>query len=234
MSKNVKENMPTWLSVLFVCVMVPGVFYYRFGKVDAYGIGVTIFIVSTLVIPLWMNRFNEHNEPDPEVQNIPPGRFDWLVPVWGLLIPFGPLILWGINNLTVSTWQNYNLILGAKVLVCVVLPLICGLPMYKYMRGKYVYISVLIFTIGTGIPLMVGYNSFMDLVNGPKSEVTEIIEVKRFSLQDRSGRSRSSSLLEVKLSNGRKLDANIKAVNPKKGQATVLYLDKNNLLIGVK
>ena len=93
--------------------------------------------------------------------------------VWLLSIPFGPFFGWLCTEQL--TAENWRILAGVRAFLCVLVPLICVLPLLRCVRGTKAVPAGLILLIGTAFPVLTGLGSAMDVTRGP---VWENVEVK--------------------------------------------------------
>lgn len=200
------KQLPFWAQLLVIAILLPAAFWLRFGRVDAFALGFTAFLLLLALAVHYLPGLADRYGADQAQHPVAPGRLDWLAPVWLLCIPFAPLVLWLIGSLAVVTEANWRLVLGSKAFVCVVLPVISVLPLLKYVRGQAAPISMLILAIGTLFPVTFGLNALWDLSSGPQREQVVVAHVRQVQAYV-SGRSVATDIVEVELGDGRTLQA---------------------------
>jgi len=196
--------------------------------------GVMGFVLIAVCAAEFLPRLSRKPGVEQAVNKVKPGRFDWLGVVWLLAIPFAPLALWLINSLATVNADNWRSILAVKVFLCVVLPVLCVLPLLRYVRGKAGPWLALILCIGTTFPVCFGWASAVDLIRKPRWESVQITRINRVVMVDRHGHEVRTRTLKVYLGGGRVIEANSDVVSLKKGPANVLILKALGLLIDVR
>lgn len=65
------------------------------------------------------------------------------------------------------TLASWRWIYGGQVFLSVVLPIVTGLPLLRYVRGRAALIMLALLLIITSLPVLSARSSFLDLVEGP-------------------------------------------------------------------
>ncbi len=203
------KALPFWQQLLGIAIIIPALFWMKFRRVDAFGFGFTAFLLLLVVAVHFLPAMGDRYAADQARHPVAPGPFDVLAPLWLLCIPFAPFVLWLIGSLTVVSNHNWQFIMGSKSFVCVALPIICVLPMLKYIRGEAAPVAIVILAIGTLFPVSFGLTALLDLRSGPQRENVVITEVRRVRANVRQG-SVETDILEVTLKDGRTLTANLR------------------------
>jgi hypothetical protein len=220
------ENRPKqWslpVSIVATAVLIPLAFWLRFGYVDGYGYGVTLFLilleVAVEVLPLRVDAA-EKKPPPP----VPRGRFDFLGVIWLLLIPFGPFLGWFFTSYFDVDAGNYRLLLSIKTVLCVIGPVVCVLPLLRYLRHPYVSFGLAVLAIGTGFPILMGIHAAGDLVRGPHWQDIQITGFRDIANNTQAGTRVRIAGAFVELADGRTL-TRTQQIKLHKGAAHVLVL----------
>jgi hypothetical protein len=221
-----------WPGIALIAVVLPAVFYVRFGRVDAFAMGFTAFLLLITMAIQFIPALNKKYGTEQEKIKVSRGPFDWLGPVWLLCIPFAPFLLWMMDSLTIVTIDNWKIILGTKAGLCVLLPCVSVLPLLRYVRGKATPYALLILALGTGFPVSVGWHSMRDFLQGPQQETVSVVSASAIHLSIKY-RDVTTSILEVKLSDGRTLEANTLIGTVAPGPADITLLPQTGVMLAV-
>ena len=155
------------LGAVEATVLVPLLFYLRFGRVGPLGWGTTVFFVVYLLLTATALYFR----PRTDFHSPVPLRGDWLDRVgafWLVGCAFGPFFGWivtsGIFSITQSSWQW---LYAARVFLAAVVPILLALPLTRYVRGKSTLIALPLLVIVTLLPVSTAMNVSLDLWEGP-------------------------------------------------------------------
>jgi hypothetical protein len=154
------------LSALGCAILIPLIFYLRFGEVSPLGWGTTIFFVVYGVLAAIGLYFRPRTEYHTRVTL----WGDWLDRIgafWLVSCVFGPLLGWVITAvfpLTVDSWQGlYSL----RVILAAGLPLLTALPLTRYIRGKAARVALPLLVGVTLLPIWSVAAVSRDLQAGP-------------------------------------------------------------------
>ena len=222
-----RQELPVWQQFLFIAVAVPGLFWMKTGRVDGFAIGFTAFLLLLAAAlhfllpvgrPLLAQQSADETKsalrrraPQPATEAKPalrPHPLDRLVVLWMLCIPCSPLALYIIANMTTLDRGNWRTILGSKVFVCVVLPLIGALPLLRHIRGPAARYALLVAVVGTLFPVAFGLPALADLLGGPRRERVTITAVRGIVVERRGHGEELTDICNVDLADGRTLQAN--------------------------
>ena len=154
------------LGAVEVAVLIPALFYLRFGVVGGLGWGMTVFFVVYCLLAAVGLHFRARTDYHTPVAL----RGDWLDRIgafWLVACAFGPLFGWIATSmlpLTPSTWRWVYLL---RVALAAALPLITALPLTRYLRGKATLVGLPILVIITLLPIWSVTNVAWDLWQGP-------------------------------------------------------------------
>jgi len=154
------------LGVVECAVLIPLLFYLRFGEVGGLGWGTTVFFVFYCLLAAIGLYFRSRSEYHTPVRLLG----DWLDRIgafWLVCCIFGPLLGWMITSalpLTVASWRG---LYGIRVFLAIGLPLLTALPLTRYLRGKATLIALPILVVVTMLPIWSVVNVSRDLWEGP-------------------------------------------------------------------
>jgi hypothetical protein len=154
------------LGAIECAVLIPLLFYMRFGEVGGLGWGTTIFFVFYCLLAAISLYFRSRPEYHTPVRM----RGDWLDHIgafWLVACVFGPLFGWMLTStlpLTIATWRG---LYGLRVFLAIGLPLLTALPLTRYLRGKATLIALPILVVITMLPIWSVVNVSRDLWEGP-------------------------------------------------------------------
>jgi len=248
-------ELPVWQQFLLIAVGVPGLFWMKTGRVDAFALGFTAFLLLLaaavhFLLPVDRPRDAPHpadaakpalrpREPPATSEAKPvhrPHPLDRLAILWMLCIPVSPLAVYVIANMTTLTAGNWRAILGSKVFVSVVLPLIGVLPLLRFIRGPAARYALLVAAIGTLFPVAFGLPALADLIRGPSRDRVTITAAQRIVVARRGHGEEATDIVEVHLADGRTLEANTrntKLRGLREGPATLTVLRATESIIDV-
>ncbi len=132
---------------------------------------------------------------------------------WIGSIVCGPFVGWIVAQVCSLTLSNWRLQLGIRLTLTAILPLVCVLPMLRFVRGPFAHLMLLILAVGTLFAVTTGLEADIDLVRGPVWETVTVSDV----LDD-----------SVKLSDGRELDYSEEA---KKDLKVLLHYGRMDILV---
>lgn len=231
--KQSRNELPFWPGFVLIAVVVPAFYWLRYGRIDAFTYGFTGFLLLLALGIQFLPKLGDKYEEDQAAIKVSPGLFDRLGIVWLLAIPFAPFAMWLVGSLWTIDASNWRTVLGIKAFLCVAVPVVCVLPLVRYVRGKAAPYAMLFLFLGTAFPVSVGWASASDFIRGPHWEAVVVTDVKRIYGQYKM-RDFPTPILDVRLSDGRELQANSNVSTPKEGAANVLVLDSLGLILGLR
>lgn len=154
------------LSALESVVLVPLLFYLRFGEVTDLGWGLTVFFVVYCLLAAVGLYFRPKSEFHTPVKL----RGDWidhLGAFWLVSCAFGPFFGWVVTSVFPITATTWRWLYALRVFLAIVLPLVTALPAIRYLRGKATLVALPILVVITLLPIWSAVNFGRDLWNGP-------------------------------------------------------------------
>lgn len=152
--------------VIESAILIPALFYLRFGEVGPLGWGTTAFFVAyclVAAIALYFGPRTEYHTPVPL-------RGDWLDRIgafWLVACVFGPLLGWIITSVVPITLEAWRWLYDVRVFLAAGLPLITALPLTRYVRGKAAWIALPLLIVITLLPIWTAVDTGRDLWAGP-------------------------------------------------------------------
>lgn len=218
-----------WQSIVLIAVLIPLIFWLRFGRIDGFVIAFTTFLIMLITAVTFLPGAGSKykNDAPPDVSF---SKFDKLGVVWLLSIPFSPFLSWIISEYFSMTVHNWQTILSIKAGLCVVVPCVSLLPLIRYIKGKSALIATLILVIGTSFPVIIGWNSMLDLIEGPQERSVMISDVQSI-YYTRNFKEIPTDILEIKIDDGKVFQANNKYVSVKPGVHTLVMLEHVGVVI---
>lgn len=221
------------VSLAFTAVAIPLMFWMQFGVVDGYAYGFTGFLLllqlAVGVIPKKVDELAESSEAS-KVKRRP---FDFLGVIWLLCIPFAPFLGWIVTSSFDLDPSNWKMLFGIRAFLCVVLPVICVLPLIRYVRGKPAPFLIAVLGIGTAFPILTGLDSAIDFVHGAEWQKVEIVGAGGFTLRPIAAGVDVSDLY-IKLGDGRTLARSKAATNIHGGAIELLVLPASEIILGAR
>jgi hypothetical protein len=154
------------LAAVESAVLVPLLFYWRFGEVDGLGWGMTVFFVVYCLLAAIGLYFRPRTEYHTPVRM----RGDWADRVgafWLVSCAFGPFLGWVVTSAFPITVTSWRWLYALRVILAVGAPLVTALPLTRYLRGKATLIALPILVVITLLPIWSAVNVGRDLWNGP-------------------------------------------------------------------
>src|SRR5205085_6847027 len=157
------------IAAAYAAVYIPALFYLRFGEINAFALSFTGFMV--LLCLLVALGYAVQNTPDYQTPvRAKGGVLDYVGGFWLVACAFGPLFGWlmtaPVFELTEGNWRWRYVV---RVVLSLGLPVLTALPLFRYVRGKYWYVMVMLLF---GLPTLAawsGLNTLLDLREGPVS-----------------------------------------------------------------
>jgi hypothetical protein len=162
-------------------ILVPLIFYLRFGRVDGFGWGVTIFFV----IYCFLTAVGLYFLKRPAYHTPVAARNDWrdrIGAFWLMACVFGPFFGWVLTSAVPLTTENWRWLYGGRVVLSIGLPILTALPLMRYVRGRGAGVMIALLVGVTALPIWSGWATWQDLWAGP---VRRPAEQLRFTRQDR-------------------------------------------------
>jgi hypothetical protein len=227
---NEPKSSKYWQSVVLVAVLIPMIFWLRFGRVDGFVFAFTAFLILLMTAVQFLPGLGSKYGNDSPAKNISPSKVDGLGVVWLLSIPFAPFLSWMISEFLTITADNWRMILAIKAGLCVLLPCVCVLPLARYIKGKTALIATLILVIGTCFPVIIGWNSMLDLLEGPQEKSVVVSSVHPI-YYTRNFKQTATDISEITLDDGKVFQVNNKYVSLEPGAQTLVMLQHVEIVI---
>ena len=154
------------VSALLCVVLIPGLFYIRFGVVDGFAWGVTIFFVGYCLLAAVGLYFGPRREFHTPVRLIG-DWLDMLGAFWLVACVFGPFFGWVLTSALPITEASWRWLYGLRFTLGGVLPLVTALPLTRYLRGKATLVGLPILLVVTLLAFLSVANVGRDLWAGP-------------------------------------------------------------------
>jgi hypothetical protein len=218
------------MSLLVTAIGIPLLFLLAFGEIDEFAYGVTGFL---LLLELAVGILPQKSaELSAGLSKVKRGRFDFLGAIWLLSIPFGPFSGWILTNAFDITLSNWRLLFAIRATVTVLVPLVCVLPLLRYVRGRTAFFILGVLVLGTAFPVLTGIHAAIDVVRGPDLESVNVT-----GFQDVAYRTKLSVIripgAFVDLSDGRRFTHSQKVlVHP--GETKILVLRANRYILDAR
>jgi hypothetical protein len=154
------------LGAVECAVLIPLLFFWRFGDIGGLGWGTTIFFVGYCLLAATGLYFRPRTEYHTPVRL----RGDWVDRVgafWLVSCVFGPLLGWMITSAFPITVTSWRWLYALRVILAVGAPLITALPLTRYLRGKATRVALPLLVVITMLPIWSAVNVSQDLWQGP-------------------------------------------------------------------
>jgi hypothetical protein len=161
------------LGAVWAAVLVPLLFYLKFGTLNWFSISFTIFLVVLCLLFALGFYFQPKTEYHTQVP-MERSLADRIGAFWLIACAFGPFFGWIITAFppSESSWKWQYL---ARAFLGVILPVITAVPLVPYVRGKATLIAAPLLILITALPVLSCYWVLADLHDGPQKEVVEIL-----------------------------------------------------------
>jgi hypothetical protein len=156
-----------WLSsIVPTTVLIPFVFYIRFGTIGPLGWGLTVFF--DVYCLLW--AVGLYFRPRTEYHSPVKLRGDWRDRVgafWLVGCAFGPFFGWLVTEAWPLTTGSWHWRYGLRAFLAAGLPVVLALPLLRYARGKSSMVAFPLLLAITLLPVSTAIGSIQDLFEGP-------------------------------------------------------------------
>ena len=155
------------LGAVWAAVLVPLLFYLKFGTLNWFSISFTIFLVVLCLLfalGFYLQTKTECHTPVPMEGNLA----DRIGAFWLVACAFGPFFGWIITAFPPSetSWKWQYL---ARASLGVILPVITAVPLVPYARGKAALIAIPLLVAITAFPVLSCFWVLSDLHDGPET-----------------------------------------------------------------
>jgi hypothetical protein len=169
---SIKHNVRRWLiGAMWAVVLIPLLFYLRFGTVDSFGWSFTIFLVAYCLVAAIGTYFLVRPEYHTPVAFVN----DWLDRIgafWLLACTFGPFFGWVLTSVATLTASNWRWFYGGRIGLCIALPVLTALPLLRYVRGRGAPVMLALLLGITALPVWSAWATLQDLRFGPIMRAT--------------------------------------------------------------
>jgi hypothetical protein len=162
------------LGAAWAAVLAPLLFYLQAGEVSAFGWGFTVFLVALCLLVALGFYFADKPAYHTEVEYKNDG-LDKIGGLWLMACAMGPFFGWLAANLFTLTETNWRRAYLARAFLSVGLPVVTGLPLLRYARGKAAPLVVALLLAVTALPALSCYWTLRDLRAGT---ITQTIPYK--------------------------------------------------------
>jgi hypothetical protein len=165
MAENRRNVRAFLIAAAQAAVLIPALFYLRFGEVNAFALSFTAFIVVLcLLVAL---GFSIPDKPDSQTR-AKGGPLDYVGAFWLAACAFGPFFGWFATAAFTLTEENWRWHYVVRVALSAGLPVLTALPLLRYARGKYWHVALLLLFCVTSLAAWSGLNTLLDLRDGPE------------------------------------------------------------------
>lgn len=165
--ESLKRDIRRWLlGAVWAAVLVPIIFYLRFGTVGPLGWGTTLFFITYCLLAAVGLYFLVR----PEYHTPVVFRNDWLDrfgAFWLVACAFGPFLGWALTAAVPLTESNWSWVYRGRVGLCIGLPILLALPLLRYVRGRGAPVMLGLLLGVTALPVWSGWATWRDLQEGP-------------------------------------------------------------------
>lgn len=173
---------PLWLAAVAGVTLLA--FFLKFGHIDGLAWGAAAVMCMVAAAGHWGSGLNARSAKSRnegyQRRRRASGRelSDVLAVVWFFSILIAPLGGWMLTGFVDLTPTNWRWRLGVRGFACVVVPLVCVVPMLKFIRGQMGKATFIFLFVGMFFPVTTGWNSALDAVRGAKWQQVEITGVR--------------------------------------------------------
>ena len=153
-------------SAVVLAIAIPALFFLRFGTVNDFGWGFTVFMVVLCLLTaagIYFADKPRYHSPVP----LKGDWLDWLGAFWLVACAFGPLAGWLLTDINTPTLDSWRWQFAGRTLFAIILPVITTLPLTRYARGGATAIAIALLIGVTALPVASGAAYAMDLAEGP-------------------------------------------------------------------
>lgn len=169
--KNRRSARAFLIGAAHAAVLVPLLFYLRFGEVDAFALSFAAFmVVLCLLVALGYSMPGGAAVQTRAGEKA--GAFGRLGSMWLAACAFGPFFGWLVTAAPALTEEDWRWRYAVRALLCVGLPVACALPLLRYVRGKYWHVALPLLLCVTALAAWSGLNTLLDLREGPSVRLT--------------------------------------------------------------
>lgn len=163
-------------------ILLPTIFFLRFGEVGPLGWGTTVFFVMYCLLTALGLYYR--NRPDYHSPVHPRGDWlDWLGAFWLVSCVFGPFFGWVVTSVFLITAGNWRFLYLFRVLLAVGAPFITAIPLTRYLRGKAVWVGLPLLIVVTMLPVLSAVKVSQDLWEGPVIQQVQTTDHAEYYLQ---------------------------------------------------
>ncbi|MCW5849737.1 MAG: hypothetical protein KIT87_06615 [Anaerolineae bacterium] len=156
-----------WLAAIpQLTVLIPFIFYLRFGEIGPLGWGLTVFF--DVYCLLW--AIGLYFQPRTEYHTPVRLRGDWADRIgafWLVGCAFGPLFGWVLTEALPITAHSWQWVYGLRVVLAAGVPVLLALPLLRYVRGKAATVALPLLLVITLLPVSTAMQVGQDLWEGP-------------------------------------------------------------------
>ena len=164
--KNRRNVRAYLIAAAHATVLIPLLYYLRFGELNARAWSFTVFIVVLcLLVAL---GYSIPDRPDRQTQaDAKVGPVGRVGSFWLLACAFGPFFGWLVTEGFTLTEENWRWRYVARLLLCAGLPVLTALPLLRYVCGRFWHVALLLLFGVTALAAWSGLNTLLDLREGP-------------------------------------------------------------------
>jgi len=163
--KNRRSVLAFLIAAAQAAVLIPILFYLQFGKVDAFALSFTAFVVVLcLLVALGFSVPDKASQTHADASAGALGRVGSF---WLAACAFGPFFGWLVTEGFTLTEANWRWRYVVRLLLCAGLPVVCALPLLRYARGRRWHVALLLLLGVTSLAAWSGLNTLLDLREGP-------------------------------------------------------------------
>jgi len=164
-----------WWGALWAAVLIPLLFWLRFGEVGPLGWGLTLFFIAYCAVTgvgLYFLPRPEYHTPV-KLKSATSGRIGAF---WLVACTFGPLVGWVATEAFTLTAESWHVLYGFRVFVAGIAPVMTMLPLVRYVRGRSALIAVPLLAGITALPVYSTVNTARDLLEGAHGRLLRYTE----------------------------------------------------------
>jgi hypothetical protein len=167
MAENRRNVRAFLIAAAQAAVVIPALYYLRFGEINAFALSFTAFIVVLcLLVAL---GFSIPDKPDSQTRAaFKGGPLDYVGAFWLMACAFGPFFGWFSAAAFTLTEENWRWHYVVRVALSAGLPVLTALPLFRYVRGKYWHVALLLLLCVTSLAASSCLNTLLDLRDGPE------------------------------------------------------------------
>jgi hypothetical protein len=154
------------IGAVVLAIVIPALFVLRFGTVNEFGWGFTVFMVVLCLLAAAGIYFADKPRYHSPVL-LKGDWLDWIGAFWLVTCAFGPLVGWLLTESSTPALDSWRWQFAGRTLFAIILPVTTALPLTRYARGNATLIALVLLIGVTALPVLSSVTYALDLAEGP-------------------------------------------------------------------